>query len=408
MIRDTKDLIVALDIGTSKVAVVIAETLPDNHFKVLGWGQSVSRGMRKGAVVDIETTANSIRCALTEAELMADCKIKDVYASIAGSHVRSFNSSGMVAIKNKEVTITDVMRAIDTAKAVSIPTDQQVLHVLVKEFIVDDQENIREPIGMSGLRLEVRVHIITGSVSAAQNIVKCVRRCKLEVKDLILQPLASSAAALTDDEKELGVVLVDIGSGTTDVAIFANGNICHTAILPIGGDQITNDIASIFRTSAADAEETKLRYGVARKVLARPEETAEITGLGGRGTRYIQRQALAEVIESRAEELFNLVQQIIRDSNHEELLSSGVVLTGGSSLLPGIIELAGEVFLKPIRVAVPDYKASIADVTHNPSFTTVVGLLHEAHKQHFRSCRSMTRQSRIGRILVRLREWFID
>ena len=378
MTRDIKDLIVALDIGTSKVVAVVAEILPEGRFEVLGLGQHESRGMRKGVVVNIETTVNSIQRALEEAELMADCKIRDVYTGIAGSHIRSFNSSGMVAVKDKEVTATDVARVIETAKAVNIPTDQQVLHVLTQEFIVDGQEDIREPIGMSGLRLEVRVHIVTGAVSAAQNIVKCVRRCGLEVQDLILQPLASSLAVLTADEKELGVVLVDIGGGTTDVAIFTGGAIRHTAVLPIAGDQITNDIAAMLRTPTPDAEEIKLRYGVAKQVLASPDESVEVPGLGDRGPRQVKRQALGAVIEPRVEELFTLVQQVVRDSGYEDLLASGVVLTGGSAQLPGMVELAEDVFLKPVRVAVPEYEGSLADVMRNPRFSTVMGLLQEA------------------------------
>src|SRR5690554_6176422 len=277
MTRDIKDLIVALDIGTSKVVAVVAEMLPEGRFEVLGLGQHDSRGMRKGVVVNIESTVNSIQHALEEAELMADCKIRDVFTGIAGSHIRSFNSSGMVAIKDKEVTSTDVARVLETAKAINIPTDQQVLHVLTQEYIVDGQEDIREPIGMSGIRLEVRVHIVTGAVSAAQNIVKCVRRCGLEVEDLILQPIASSLSCLTPDEKELGVVLVDIGGGTTDVAIYTGGAIRHTAVVPIAGDQVTSDIAAMLRTPTPDAEEIKLRYGVAKQVLARSEEhTSEL------------------------------------------------------------------------------------------------------------------------------------
>ena len=282
MTRDIKDLIVALDIGTSKVVAVVAEILPEGRFEVLGLGQHESQGMRKGVVVNIESTVNSIQRALEEAELMADCKIREVYTGIAGSHISSFNSSGMVAVKDKEVTATDVARVIETAKAVNIPTDQQVLHVLTQEFIVDSQEDIREPIGMSGLRLEVRVHIVTGAVSAAQNIVKCVRRCGLEVQDLILQPLASSLACLTSDEKELGVVLVDIGGGTTDVAIYTGGAIRHTAVVPIAGDQITSDIAAMLRTPTPDAEEIKLRFGVAKQVLANADEYVEVPGLGDR------------------------------------------------------------------------------------------------------------------------------
>src|SRR5690625_4990612 len=276
MTRDTKDLIVALDIGTSKVIAVVAEILPGGQFEVLGLGQHASWGMRKEVVVNIESTVNSIQKALEEAELMADCKIREVYTGIAGGHIRSFNSSGMVDVKDKGVTATDVARVIETAKAINIPTDQQVLHVLTQEFIVDAQEDIREPIGMSGLRLEVRVHIVTGAVSAAQNIVKCVRRCGLEVQDLILQPLASSLACLTSDEKELGVVLVDIGGGTTDVAIYTGGAIRHTAVIPIAGDQITSDIAAMLRTPTPDAEEIKLRYGIAKQTLANAEELIEV------------------------------------------------------------------------------------------------------------------------------------
>src|SRR5690625_1198600 len=276
MTREIKDLIVALDIGTSKVVAVVAEMLPGKRFEVLGLGQHESLGMRKGVVVNIESTVNSIQRALEEAELMAECKIREVYTGIAGGHISSFNSSGMVAVKDKEVTATDVARVIETAKAVNIPTDQQVLHVLTQEFIVDSQEDIREPIGMSGLRLEVRVHIVTGAVSAAQNIVKCVRRCGLEVQDLILQPLASSMACLTSDEKELGVVLVDIGGGTTDVAIYTGGAIRHTAVVPIAGDQITSDIAAMLRTPTPDAEEIKVRYGIAKQVLVNPEEQIEV------------------------------------------------------------------------------------------------------------------------------------
>lgn len=408
MTRDIKDLIVALDIGTSKVVAVVAEILPEGRFEVLGLGQHESRGMRKGVVVNIETTVNSIQRALEEAELMADCKIRDVYTGIAGNHIRSFNSSGMVAVKDKEVTAADVARVIETAKAVNIPTDQQVLHVLTQEFIVDGQEDIREPIGMSGLRLEVRVHIVTGAVSAAQNIVKCVRRCGLEVQDLILQPLASSLAVLTVDEKELGVVLVDIGGGTTDVAIFTGGAIRHTAVLPIAGDQITNDIAAMLRTPTPDAEEIKLRYGVAKQILANPDESVEVPGLGDRGPRQVKRQALGAVIEPRVEELFTLVQQVVRDSGYEDLLASGVVLTGGSSQLPGMVELAEDIFLKPVRVAVPDYEGSLVDVMRNPRFSTVMGLLQEARMQRVRGRKVAAQTGNFKTVLARMKEWFMN
>ena len=337
MSKDYKDLLVSLDIGTSKVVAIVAELKGEGHYEVIGLGQSESKGLKKGVVVNIEATVQSIQRALEEAELMADCKITNVFTGIAGSHIRSFNSSGMVAIKDKEVTQTDVARVIETAKAINIPTDQQVLHILTQEFIIDGQEDVREPIGMSGIRLEVKVHIVTGAVSAAQNIVKCVRRCGLEVNDLILQPLASSLAVLTEDEKDLGVVLVDIGGGTTDIAIFAEGAIRHTAVIPIAGDQITSDIAMALRTPTPDAEDIKVSYGIAKQALADPDEMVEVPGLGERGPRTLSRQALAAVIEPRVEELFSLVQQVVRESGYEELLSSGVVITGGASMMPGMV-----------------------------------------------------------------------
>jgi cell division protein FtsA len=408
MTRDIKELIVALDIGTSKVVAVVAEILPEGRVEVLGLGQHDSQGMRKGVVVNIESTVNSIQRALEEAELMADCKIREVYTGIAGSHITSFNSSGMVAVKDKEVTQTDVARVIETAKAVNIPTDQQVLHVLTQEFIVDSQEDIREPIGMSALRLEVRVHIVTGAVSAAQNIVKCVRRCGLEVQDLILQPLASSMACLTSDEKELGVVLVDIGGGTTDIAIYTGGAIRHTAVVPIAGDQITSDIAAMLRTPTPDAEEIKLRFGVAKQVLASVDEQIEVPGLGDRPNRQVKRQALGAVIEPRIEELFTFVQQIVRESGYEDLLASGVVLTGGTALMPGIVELAEDVFLKPVRVGVPNYEGSLADVMHNPRFSTAIGLLSEARLQRARGRKVAQQKGSVKTLLARMKEWFMN
>src|SRR5277367_2898270 len=335
MSKDYKDLLVALDIGTSKVVAIVAELKGEGHYEVIGLGQSESKGLKKGVVVNIEATVQSIQRALEEAELMADCKITNVFTGIAGSHIRSFNSSGMVAIKEKEVTQADVARVIETAKAINIPTDQQVLHILTQEFIIDGQEDVREPIGMSGIRLEVKVHIVTGAVSAAQNIVKCVRRCGLEVNDLILQPLASSLAVLTEDEKELGVVLVDIGGGTTDIAIFSEGAIRHTAVIPIAGDQITSDIAMALRTPTKDAEDIKRRFGCALKQLADPQHMVEVPGIGERSARQLSRQTLTEVIEPRIEELYSLVQTELRRSGYEELLSSGIVLTGGSSSMEG-------------------------------------------------------------------------
>jgi len=407
MRTDSKDLMVGLDIGTSKVVVAVAEMLPDSRFQVIGLGQARSEGLRKGVVVNIEATVQSIRRALEEAELMAACRIANVFTGIAGSHIKSFNSSGMVAIKDREVMPPDVDRVIETARAVNIPTDQQVLHVLTQEFIVDGQEDIREPIGMSGVRLEVRVHIVTGAVSAAQNVVKCVRRCGLEVNDLILQPLASSLSVLTSDERELGAALVDIGGGTTDIAIFTGGAIRHTSVIPIAGDQITNDIAMALRTPIPDAEEIKLRYGVAKEVLAESADRIEIPGIGDRAPRLLSRQALAAVIEPRVEELFTLVQKALRESGYEEMLASGVVLTGGTALLPGIVELAEDVFLRPARVGWPGYNGALADVVRNPRFATVMGLLVEAHAQRMRGRKLVAQTGSVKQTFRRMKEWIV-
>jgi len=407
MTKDAKNLIVGLDIGTSKVVAVVAEVLQDGRHEVIGLGQHESKGLKKGVVVNIESTVESIQRALEEAELMADCQIRNVWIGIAGSHIRSFNSRGMVAIKDKEVTAADVARVIETARAVNIPTDQQLLHTIPQEFIVDNQEDVREPIGMSGVRLEVKVHIVTGAVSAVQNVIKCVRRCGLEVTDWILQGRASADAVLTEDEKELGVVLVDIGGGTTDVAIFTEGAIRHTTVLPIGGDQITNDIAMALRTPTAEAEEIKVQYGVAKQVLADPSENFDVPGLGDRGPRALSRQALAAVIEPRVEELFSLVHQVVRESGFEEVLSSGIVITGGSALMPGMCELAEDIFLKPARVGAPDYNGQLADVVRSPRYATVLGLLMEAKRQYLRG-QVVTRHGGSAKALwERMKEWFL-
>ena len=407
MTKDLKNLIVGLDIGTSKVVAVVAEVLPDGRHEVIGLGQHESKGLKKGVVVNIEATVESIQAALEEAELMADCKIRNVYTGIAGSHIRSFNSRGMVAIKDKEVTAADVARVIETARAVNIPTDQQFLHTVSQEFVVDNQEDVREPIGMSGIRLEVKVHIVTGAVSAVQNIVKCIRRCGLEVSDLILQPLASADAVLTEDEKELGVVLIDIGGGTTDIAVFTEGAIRHTAVIPIAGDQITNDIAMALRTPTLEAEEINIRYGIAKQVLVDPSETIEVPGLGDRGPRTLSRQMLAAVIEPRVEELFALALQVVRESEYEEVLSSGVVLTGGTAMMPGIAELAEEIFLKPVRLGIPQYNGQLADVVKSPRYSTAHGLLAEAKKQYLRGNVVTKQQGSTKAILQRMKEWFM-
>ena len=402
--KDTKNLIVGLDIGTSKVVAVVAELAPDGRIEIIGMGSHDSRGLKKGVVVNIEATVNAIQRALEEAELMADCKIQHVFTGIAGSHIRSFNSTGMVAVKDKEVTPIDVDRAIETARAMPIPTDQQVLHILTQEFIVDGQDGVKEPIGMSGVRLEVKVHIVTGAVTAAQNIVKCVRRCGLEVNDLILQPLASSLAVLTEDEKELGVCLVDIGGGTTDIAVFREGAIRHTAVVPIAGDQITNDIAMALRTPTAEAEELKITYGCALRQLADPAQMIEVPGVGDRPPRQLSRQTLAEVIEPRVEELYSMVQKVLKDSGYEELLSSGIVLTGGSSVMQGMVDLGEEIFHMPVRLGVPRYAGGLSEVVRNPRYATVVGLLLEGMVQTQRGLTARRGWS-FKQVMGRMREW---
>ncbi len=407
MTRESKDLLVGLDIGTSKVVTIVAEMHSDGEYEVVGIGQHESRGLKKGVVVDIEKTVASIQAALEEAELMASYKIRTVVTGIAGSHIRSFNSIGMVAIKDKEVTEADVLRVTETAKAVNIPTDQQILHVLPQEYIIDGQEDIREPVGMSGVRLDVKVHIVTGAVSAVQNIIKCVRRCGLEVQDLILQPLASSSSVLTADEKELGVALVDIGGGTTDIAVFVGGSIRHSAVLAVAGDQITNDIAMALRTPTADAEDIKLRHGLAKQVLANPNDKIEVPGIGDRGPRSLSKQALAAVIEPRVEELFSMVQQTIRESGYEEAISSGIVITGGSSLLPGMAELAEDIFLKPVRVGAPAYDGPLADVVRTPRFATAMGLLEEARQIRLRGRKVAEQSGSFKDTMRRMKEWFL-
>ncbi len=383
MAKEYKDLVVGLDIGTAKVMAVVAEVLPGGELKLAGLGVAPSNGLKRGVVVNIDATVQSIQQALKEAELMADCKITRVYTGITGSHIRGINSSGMVAVKDKEVTPADVARVVETAKAINISTDQRLLLVEPQEFVIDGQD-VKEPIGMSGIRLEAKIHIVTGAQSAAENIIKCVRRCGLEVEQLMLNPLASSLAVLTEDERELGVALVDVGAGTTDVAIFTNGAIRHTAVIPIAGDLITSDIAMALRTPTKDAEDIKVESGFAKQLLADPEIQVEVPGLGDRGPRMLSRQALAGVIEPRIEEIFSLVQQVIRDSGYEEVLSSGIVLTGGSCVMPGMVELGEDIFLKPVRRGVPKYSSALSDMVAQPRAATVMGLLEEARLARLR------------------------
>jgi cell division protein FtsA len=404
--RDGKDLIVGLDIGTSKVVAIVCEVTDNDEIEIIGIGSHPSRGLKKGVVVNIESTVQSIQRAVEEAELMAGCEIHSVYTGIAGSHIRSINSHGIVAIRDEEVTPGDVDRVIDAARAVAIPADQKMLHILPQEFIIDNQEGIMEPVGMSGVRLEAKVHIVTGAVSAAQNIIKCVRRCGLEVDDIILEQLASSYAVLSDDEKGLGVCLADIGGGTTDIAVFTDGSIRHTAVIPIAGDQVTNDIAVALRTPTQYAEEIKIKYGCALTQLANPNETIEVPGVGERKPRRLARQTLAEVVEPRYDELFTLIQAELRRSGFENLIASGVVLTGGSAKMEGVIELAEEVFHTPVRLGVPQKVSGLADVVRNPIYATGVGLLLYGHQQRYGRKAPVRMSGGVKGVWGRMKGWF--
>jgi cell division protein FtsA len=370
-----RNLIVGLDIGTSKVAAIVGELNEDGEIEVIGIGSTPSRGLKKGVVINLEATVVSIQRAVEEAELMAGCEISSVYAGIAGSHVKSLNSHGIVAIREKEVTQYDIDRVIDSARAVAIPADQKILHIVPQEFIIDMQEGIKEPIGMSGTRLEAKVHMVTGSVSASQNIIKCIRRCDLDVDDIVLEQLASCSSVLTDDEKELGVCLIDIGGGTTDIAIFSQGAIKHTAVIPIAGDQVTNDVAVALRTPTQSAEEIKKSYACALTQLADANEMIDVPSIGDRPPRKISKQNLAEIIEPRYEELMLLVQAELRRSGYEGLIAAGIILTGGSSKVTGLIELAEEIFHIPVRLGIPQHIIGLTDVVENPIHSTGVGLL---------------------------------
>lgn len=406
--KSDKSLIVGLDIGTSKVVAMVGEVLPDGEIEIIGYGCHPSKGLKKGVVVNIEATVQSIQRAVEAAELMAGCQIHSAYAGIAGSHISSLNSHGIVAIEDGEVSHVDIERVIDAAKAVAIPADQKILHVLPQEFMIDNQDGIRDPIGMSGVRLECRVHIVTGAVSAAQNIVKCVKQCGLEVSDIILEQLASSYAVLTEDEKELGVCLVDIGGGTTDIAIFADGAIAHTAVIPIAGDQVTNDIAVALRTPTKSAENLKLQYGSAmmRKVEMVEEAVMVSSPAGDDYGREASLQNLAEVIQSRYSELFSLVQAELRRSGFEDSVASGIVLTGGGSNMPGLIELAEQVFHMPVRQGKPQYVKGFEEITNDAKFATSIGLLFYSLQQQ----ESTTSHKRVGSnlkgLVSRMKGWF--
>lgn len=409
--KNGRDLIVGLDIGTSKVVAIVAAPILDagpseNALEIIGLGSHPARGMKKGVVVNIESTVQSIQRAVEEAELMAGCQIHSVYAGIAGSHIRSLNSHGTVAIRDKEVTQGDIERVVDAAKAVHFPGDQQLLHVMPQEYIIDNQEGIREPIGMSGVRLEAKVHLITGAVSAAQNISKCIERCGLSVDGIILEQMASSYSVLVEDEKELGVCLVDIGGGTTDIAIFVDGAIRHTAVIPIAGDQVTNDIAVALRTPTQYAEEIKMKYACALTQLAREDETIEVPSVGDRPPRQLARQTLAEVVEPRYEELLTLVQAELRRSGFEELLAAGVVLTGGSSKMEGVIELAEEVFHLPVRLGLPQHVGGLVEAVKNPIHATGVGLLLFGNEMEGIGQSEIKSGNGINEVFKRMKSWF--
>lgn len=375
---NASNMVVGLDIGTSKVVAIVGQPTDDGGIEIAGIGSHPSRGMKRGVVINIESTVQSIQRAVEEAELMAGCDIHSVYVGVAGSHISSMNSDGVVAIKEREVTPSDIERVIDSARARAISEGQRVLHVLPQEFSIDAQGGIREPLGMSGVRLEAQVHLVTAALNAVQNIEKCVRRCGLEVDAIILEQLASSMAVLTEDERELGVCMVDIGGGTTDMAIFSEGAIRHTAVIPIAGDQVTNDIAMALRTPTQHAEEIKVKYACALTHLAASDEMIKVPSVGDRPARDLSRQALAEVVEPRYEELFTLVRDELRRSGYEDMVAAGIVLTGGTSRMEGVSELAEEIFHMPVRIACPQNVRGLADVVRNPIYATGVGLLHYA------------------------------
>lgn len=404
--KPDRNLIAAIDIGTSKVVTIVGEVTEDGSLSVVGLGSHQSHGLKRGVVVNIESTVHSIQRSVEEAELMAGCQICSAFTGIAGSHIRSINSHGIVAIRDREVTQSDVDRVIDAARAVAIPADQKILHILPQEFIIDGQDSIREPVGMSGVRLEARVHIVTGAVCAAQNIVKCLRRCGLAVTDIVLEQFASSHSVLSDDEKELGVCMIDIGGGTTDIAIFTGGSIRHTAVIPIAGDQVTNDIAVALRIPARSAEDIKLKHASALQTQVADGEMLDIPVTGDRPGRRLPKQALAEVVEARYEELFALVAAEIRRNGFEELIPAGIVLTGGASRVDGASGLAEQVFRMPVRIGVPQHVGGLPDVMNNPVFATGVGLLLYGMQQNETSQGGVGSQGSLKNVWNRMKGWF--
>ncbi len=408
MSRQDQNLIVGLDIGTTKICCIVADQQPDGRLDIIGIGTHRSRGLRKGVVIDIDSTVDSMRAAVEEAEMMAGVEINMVYAGIAGAHIKSGNSHGVVATQTGEVMASDIQRVLDAARAQPIPMDREILHIIPQEYVLDGQDGIKEPLGMSGVRLEAQVHIITGAVASAQNIIKCANRCGLDVGDIILEQLASSESVLTSDEKELGVCLLDIGGGTTDIAIFAEGHLKHTAVLAIGGDHITNDIAVGLRTPTREAEQLKRDFGCALSSMVNPEETIEVPSIGDRKARSLARHILAEIIEPRVEELFTLVNREISRSGFEEQIAAGIVLTGGSSITEGMVELAEEVFNKPVRRSPPQGVGGLTDVVSSPIYATAVGLvLFASRMDREMSHRFLPEEGGgVGKMVQRMKEWF--
>jgi len=398
-------LIVGLDIGTTKICAIVGN-LTDDGLDIVGIGTSPSKGLRKGVVINIESTVEAIRKAIQEAELMAGCEIKTVFAGIAGGHIKGFNSQGVIAIKNREVNSEDVRRVIDAAKAIAIPMDREVIHILPQEFIIDDQDGIKEPLGMSGVRLEAKVHIVTGAVASAQNIIKSCNRAGVDVADIVLEQLASSEAVLSSDEKELGVALVDIGGGTTDIAIFVDGAIKHTAVLSLGGNHLTNDIAVGLRTPMGDAEKIKQNYGCCLTSMVGKDETIEVPSVGGREARVLSRQLLAEILEPRVEEIFSLVNREIVKSGFEDLIAGGVVITGGTSILPGMPELAEQIFNLPVRRGVPRDIGGLTDVVNSPIYATGVGLVKYGSRNLQTRNFTIGQENMFDKIMRRMKEWF--
>ena len=400
-------IIVGLDIGTSKVVAIVGEINPEGRLEIIGLGSHGSKGLKKGVVVNIESTVQSIQRAIEEAELMAGCQIQSVYAGIAGSHIRSMGSHGIVAIRDREVFQPDIDRVIDAAQAVAIPADQKILHILPQEFIIDTQEGVKEPLGMSGVRLEAKVHLVTCAVNAAQNIEKCIKQCGLGVDDIILEQLASSYSVLTEDEKDLGVCMVDIGGGTSDIAIYTEGAIKHTAVIPIAGDQVTNDIAMALRTPTQNAEEIKIKYACALGSLAGENETIKVPSVGEREDRSLSRQALAEVVEPRYEELFTLIQAELRRSGFEDLIPAGIVLTGGATKMEGVVELAEEIFHMPVSIGKPKNVSGLADIVRNPIYATAVGLLQYGAAQGDRAGRPAAAEAAGDSMWSKVKQWLL-